>query len=186
MTDRPYHHGDLRRALLRGAAELIAERGPAAFSLRDLARRTGVSHAAPAHHFGDRTGLFTALGAEGYALLADALAGGPGELSALGARYVAFATDHPSHFQVMFRADLVRDDDPELAAARDRAGALLRAAVAGNGGTAAPDTVLAAWALAHGFASLAGSGALAGRLAGAAPAERFPAIARAAARLADH
>ena len=53
---RPYHHGDLRRAVLAAAVEAITESGPAGLSLRDLARRAGVSHAAPAHHFGDKAG----------------------------------------------------------------------------------------------------------------------------------
>src|SRR6186713_342124 len=66
---RPYHHGDLPRALLEAAVEAIAEVGPAAVSLRDLARRAGVSHAAPAHHFGDKAGLLTALAIEGFELL---------------------------------------------------------------------------------------------------------------------
>ncbi|HEY4419033.1 MAG TPA: TetR family transcriptional regulator, partial [Pseudonocardia sp.] len=69
----PYHHGDLRRALLDTALQAVAEQGPAAISLRDVARRAGVSHAAPTHHFGDKTGLLTALAAEGWSLLADAL-----------------------------------------------------------------------------------------------------------------
>ncbi len=72
-TDRPYHHGDLRQAVLDAAVAAITEAGPAAVSLRELARRAGVSHAAPAHHFGDKAGLLTALAAEGYDLLADAL-----------------------------------------------------------------------------------------------------------------
>src|SRR5918994_1639788 len=70
---RPYHHGDLRRTLLAAAVDAIAESGPTALSLRDLARRAGVSHAAPAHHFGDKAGLLTALAAEGYELLGEAL-----------------------------------------------------------------------------------------------------------------
>src|SRR5215213_11204294 len=70
---RPYHHGDLPRALLEAAVQAIAEVGPAAVSLRDLARRVGVSHAAPAHHFGDKRGLLTAVAAEGYRLFAAAL-----------------------------------------------------------------------------------------------------------------
>src|SRR4051794_10810015 len=78
----PYHHGDLRRALLDTALEAITEQGPAAVSLRDVARRAGVSHAAPTHHFRDKAGLLTALAAEGWTLLADALssaaAGGEG------------------------------------------------------------------------------------------------------------
>ena len=68
-----YHHGDLRRTLLVAAAAAIDESGPAALSLRDLARRAGVSHAAPAHHFTDKAGLLTALAAEGFDLLAAAL-----------------------------------------------------------------------------------------------------------------
>ncbi|MQY09639.1 TetR/AcrR family transcriptional regulator [Actinomadura macrotermitis] len=183
---RPYHHGDLRRALLRGAVELIAERGPAALSLRDLARRAGVSHAAPAHHFGDKTGLFTAIAAEGFELLAARLADGPASLSALGGRYVAFATAHPCHFEVMFRADLLHIGDPALVEAQTRAYALLRDAIAASASAEETQTaVLAAWSLAHGFASLANSGNLRDVLDGADPAAFFPAIARAAAGLAD-
>ena len=70
MVKQNYHHGDLRRGLLRAAAEAIAENGVAAVSMRDLARRAGVSHAAPTHHFGDKSGLLTAFAAEGFDLLA--------------------------------------------------------------------------------------------------------------------
>jgi AcrR family transcriptional regulator len=72
-TARPYHHGDLRRALIDAAVQAIAEVGPAAVSLRDLARRTGVSHAAPAHHFGDKAGLLSAVAADGFRCLAATL-----------------------------------------------------------------------------------------------------------------
>ena len=72
--DRPnYHHGDLRTVILSEAAHLVAERGADRMSLRELARDAGVSHAAPAHHFVDRRGLFTALAAQGFQLLAQAL-----------------------------------------------------------------------------------------------------------------
>ena len=67
---RPYHHGNLRAVLLEAALAEIAERGPQALSLRELARRAGVSHAAPAHHFGDKPGLLTAIAAEGFRRLA--------------------------------------------------------------------------------------------------------------------
>ena len=70
---RPYHHGDLPRALLEAALQAIVEVGPAAVSLRDLARRTGVSHAAPAHHFGDKAGLLTAVATDGFRRLAATL-----------------------------------------------------------------------------------------------------------------
>ncbi|MFB7999332.1 TetR/AcrR family transcriptional regulator [Streptomyces sp. NPDC056002] len=152
-----YHHGDLRHAVLTAALDVIAAEGPGALSLRDLARRAGVSHAAPAHHFKDRTGLLTAIAAEGFELLADALADAA-DLRERGVRYVRFGVEHPAHFQVMFRPDLLRGDDAALLAARTRAGAELQAGVAevptsGRG----EDTRLAgiaAWSLAHGFTTL--------------------------------
>src|SRR6478736_10491603 len=103
-SDRTYHHGDLRRAVLTAALDVIRTEGPGALSLRDLARRAGVSHAAPAHHFKDRTGLLTAIAAEGYALFADALADAP-DLRERGVAYVRFAATHPAHFQVMFQPE---------------------------------------------------------------------------------
>ncbi|MET9672412.1 TetR/AcrR family transcriptional regulator [Streptomyces sp. NPDC006482] len=155
MTSRKtYHHGDLRQSVLAAALDVIAAEGPGALSLRDLARRAGVSHAAPAHHFKDRAGLLTAIAAEGYDLLAAALAAAP-ELRERGVRYVRFATDHPAHFQVMFQPELLRADDPELLAAKERASAELRAGVADLRTT--PDARaagIAAWSLAHGFATL--------------------------------
>ncbi|MFE7516794.1 TetR/AcrR family transcriptional regulator [Streptomyces sp. NPDC057540] len=149
-----YHHGELRGAVLAAALDVIAAEGPGALSLRDLARRAGVSHAAPAHHFKDRTGLLTAIAAEGYELLAAALAGTPG-LRERGVRYVRFAVDHPAHFQVMFQPELLRADDPDLLASKERASAELRTGVADLSN--APDTRtagIAAWSLAHGFATL--------------------------------
>ena len=156
-TRRPYHHGDLRRAILTAALDVIAADGPAALSLRDLARRAGVSHAAPAHHFKDRTGLLTAIAAEGFGLLAGAI-GEAADLKDAGVRYVRFAREHPAHFQVMFAPELLRDGDLELTTARALATDALRHAVSavppeGRG----PDARLAgvaAWSLAHGFATL--------------------------------
>jgi AcrR family transcriptional regulator len=154
---RPYHHGDLRRAILTAALDVIAVDGPSALSLRDLARRAGVSHAAPAHHFKDRTGLLTAIAAEGFGLLAGAI-GEAADLKDAGVRYVRFAREHPAHFQVMFAPELLRDGDLELVTARALAGDALSGAVSavppeGRG----PDARLAgvaAWSLAHGFATL--------------------------------
>ncbi|WP_200307491.1 TetR/AcrR family transcriptional regulator [Streptomyces adelaidensis] len=156
-SERPYHHGDLRRAILRAALDAIADDGPSALSLRDLARRAGVSHAAPAHHFKDRTGLLTAIAAEGHALLAAALAEA-GDLRDAGVRYVRFAREHPAHFQVMFRPELLREGDLELTTARALSREQLRTAVT----TARPETLdadprlagIAAWSLSHGFATL--------------------------------
>jgi AcrR family transcriptional regulator len=166
---RPYHHGDLRRTLLAAAVEAIAESGPTALSLRDLARRAGVSHAAPAHHFGDKAGLLTALAAQGYDLLADALDAArerTGSLLEIGVAYVRFAVDHRAHFDVMFRPDLYHADDAELTAAAGRAGAALAAGVATLPSGSAPAgreaflAGLSAWSIVHGFATLWLSGAL--------------------------
>jgi AcrR family transcriptional regulator len=149
----PYHHGDLRRALLDTALEAIAEHGPVAISLRDLARRAGVSHAAPTHHFRDKTGLLTALAAEGWGLLADALdAVADRNFSELGVAYVVFATSHPAHFAVMRAPGLVRRDDPELRAAELRAGESLQ--VEPDGKPRDSTTALAGWAMVHGLSAL--------------------------------
>ncbi|MGW0215960.1 TetR/AcrR family transcriptional regulator [Micromonospora chokoriensis] len=182
MTEtRAYHHGDLRRALLTAALEAIEEVGPTALSLRDLARRAGVSHAAPAHHFGDKAGLLTALAAQGFDLLAQALVRAGDDLLEAGVAYVDFAVRRRAYFEVMFRPELHRTDDAELTAARERAGAALRSGVAAlpGGGTPA-DTdrdALAAWSIAHGFATLWLAGALPDRV-GNNPSDAARAVLR--------
>ena len=164
---RSYHHGDLRRAVLAAAVAAITESGPAGLSLRDLARRADVSHAAPAHHFGDKAGLLTALAAEGYDLLADALTAAQqrtGEFLEMGVAYVRFAIEHRAHFEVMYRPDLYHATDPSMLAARARAGeALYRGIDSVPNRRIGPDSQLAgvaAWSLVHGFASLWLHGAL--------------------------
>lgn len=119
-TDR-YHHGDLPNALRRAAVEVIGERGLGAFSLREVARRAGVSHTAPAHHFGDVRGLLTSVAAEGFDTLAAAMeravegVDDPVEqLSAIGVAYVELARSHPAHCEVMFRHDLIDENDHAL------------------------------------------------------------------------
>ena len=128
MTTSRYHHGALRPALLDAALEAIGEVGPTALSMRDVARRAGVSHAASAHHFGDKAGLLTALAAQGYDLLADELAAAwaaTGRFLEVGVAYVRFAVAHPAHFAVMFRPELLHLDDPALRAAKARSAAAL-------------------------------------------------------------
>ena len=128
MTTPRYHHGALRPALLDAALEAISELGPTALSMRDVARRAGVSHAASAHHFGDKAGLLTALAAQGYDLLADELAAAwadTGRFLEVGVAYVRFAVAHPAHFAVMFRPELLHLDDPALRAAKARSDAAL-------------------------------------------------------------
>ncbi|SCF36923.1 DNA-binding transcriptional regulator, AcrR family [Micromonospora viridifaciens] len=157
---RAYHHGDLRRALLDAAVEAMTESGPAALSLRDLARRAGVSHAAPAHHFGDKAGLLTALAAQGFDRLTEALRGAGDDLVEVGVAYVGFAVRHRAHFEVMFRPDLYHADDAEVTAARARAGEVLRTGVARHTGRGPEVDSLAAWSIVHGFATLWLAGAL--------------------------
>lgn len=177
MSSRTYHHGDLRRAVLAAALDVIRTDGPSALSLRDLARRAGVSHAAPAHHFKDRCGLLTAIAAEGYGLLADTLADAP-DLRERGVHYVRFAVEHPAHFQVMFQPELHRPDDPELLAARARADGELRAGVADLSPHEDASLMgMAAWSLAHGFATLLLSRNLDHPLGDGDPEEAFRALA---------
>jgi AcrR family transcriptional regulator len=159
----PYHHGDLRRAILTAATEAITEHGSAALSLRDVARRAGVSHAAPVHHFGDKAGMLTALAAEGYELLAAALSAAPDDFVEAGVAYVRFAVTHRAHFEVMFRQDTYHADDPSVATARARASELLVRGVHATTsatGEKAELTEVAAWSLVHGFATLWLTGAL--------------------------
>lgn len=149
-------------------------------SLRDLARRAGVSHAAPAHHFRDRTGLLTAIAAEGFGLLATALFE-TANLRDAGVRYVRFAREHPAHFQVMFTPELLRADDLELTTARALAGDALRGAVSTvvpeDRGIDARLAGVAAWSLAHGFATLLLSHNLDGPVGDKDPEEVFRTLA---------
>ena len=158
MSRDTYHHGDLRAVILAEAASLVAERGADGISLRELARAAGVSHAAPAHHFTDRRGLFTAVATEGYRMLAAALTdAGPDFIDAALA-YVRFAIDHPGHYAVMFDKSLYDDADPDLVAAETAAGAELTRGVATlsdpNAKADPAGAALAAWSLVHGFSLL--------------------------------
>uniref|UniRef100_A0A831TL55 TetR/AcrR family transcriptional regulator n=1 Tax=Thermorudis peleae TaxID=1382356 RepID=A0A831TL55_9BACT len=163
----PYHHGNLRRALLDAALESIAAAGPAALSLRELARRVGVSHAAPAHHFGDKAGLLTALATEGYRLLAATLREAwerTGNFLDVGVAYVRFSIEHRPYVAVMFRPELYRAGDPALVEARQAASELLygplRQLARDDPALDPLRAGLAAWSLAHGFAELWTTGAL--------------------------
>jgi AcrR family transcriptional regulator len=166
---RRYHHGDLRAALISAAAEVIEERGVDGFSLRETARRAGVSPAAPGHHFGDARGLLTALAAESFREFGDALAVGNAEpdriarIRGQGVAYVRFALAHPAKFDLLWRKALIDDMDPDYQAAGRRAFRILDEAVRGEQGDC-PDWTLdqapsiAAWSIVHGFARLARDG----------------------------
>ncbi|MGH3560972.1 MAG: TetR/AcrR family transcriptional regulator [Mycobacterium sp.] len=158
MPRTTYHHGDLRAVILAEAAHLVAERGADRVSLRELAREAGVSHAAPAHHFTDRRGVFTALAAQGFRLLAAALADARPRFRDAALAYVRFALEHPGHYRVMFDKSLLDTSDSELVTAEAAAGAELSRGVAtlsDPGAQADPaGAELAAWSLVHGFAML--------------------------------
>ena len=133
----PYHHGDLPNVLRASAVEVIRSKGLNGFSLREVARRAGVSHAAPGYHFGDVRGLLTAVAIEGFTTLHDELARSvagvedPVErLKAIGRGYVRVASEHPAHCEVMFRDDVLSAEDPVLADAGLAAYGVLEATVA--------------------------------------------------------
>ena len=152
---RPYHHGDLRRALLDAAVETIGEVGPSAMTVRAVARRAGVSHAAATYHFGDKAGLLTAVAADGYRLLGDELdAARKAHTSFLevGVAYVRFAVRHRAHFEVMYRPELYRPDADDVREARARTAEMLYGT--GDADTEQLAAGIAAWAIVHGVATL--------------------------------
>ena len=155
-----------RAALLAAARAELAERGHAGISLRAVARRAGMSHAAPKYFFGDRAGLLTAVAAQGFAELARSLRQVPPALAALGHAYITFALANPALFDLMFRPSELRPADPDLRHAQDDAiGVLDSAVTASRAPGEQPATVpgeltLISWALAHGLAILSRDGAL--------------------------
>lgn len=164
---RPYHHGQLDRAAIDGAVEEVETVGVAAVSMRRIARRAGVSHAALAYQFGDKAGIFTAVAIEGFHLAADMIGptaqGADGFLRG-GQAYIAFALTHRGYFEVMFRPYLYRGDDPELVISKKKAFDILydtaRASLIAHRSETVTDDdvrglVLAGWSLSHGFATLA-------------------------------
>lgn len=154
--ERPYHHGNLRQALLDAAVEAITDKGLSDVSLRDVARRAGVSHAAPAHHFGTKAGLFTALATDGFGRFSAAMEAS-GDFEELGLAYVRFAVANPAVFELMFRPDLLVVGDTALSSESARAYQLLldgAAGVAASMGVDAHEVAVTAWSLVHGFATL--------------------------------
>lgn len=154
-----YHHGDLRSALLAAAWEIVDRQGTEALTTRALAARVGVSHAAPAHHFADKSALLVALAAEGTNRLAAAVSsaakearGSKEKLRAAAQAYAKFALAHPATFRLL--AAHPAKSDESLAEASGR----LHAAVAeasGGGSPALDGKSFAAWAQMHGAACLA-------------------------------
>ena len=161
-----YHHGDLRDALLEAALSLLGQVGTSALSLREVARVAGVSHAAPAHHFGDKAGLLTALATRGFERFlaaqraaADRASERSKRLSWTGWAYVMFASEQPAYFSLMFRPELLRVSDPDFEAASRAAYEFLLDCVREASGETTDQEVLrlratAAWSHAHGLATL--------------------------------
>ncbi|MCB0929098.1 MAG: TetR/AcrR family transcriptional regulator [Mycobacterium sp.] len=164
---KSYHHGQLDRAGIDGAVEEVETVGVAAVSMRRIARRAGVTHAALAYKFGDKAGIFTAVATEGFRLAAQMIGAateGPDSFVRGGENYIAFALTHRGYFEVMFRPNLYRRDDPDLVAAKAAAFAVMygsaRVSLEAHRPGAVTDEdveglVLAGWSVSHGFATLA-------------------------------
>jgi AcrR family transcriptional regulator len=159
----------VRQALLEAARAELAEHGTAAISLRAVARRAGVSHAAPKYHFRDRAGLLTAIATEGFSALARALTRADEsdrrrQLAALGAAYIDFGLANPALFELMFAPDHLHTADPELVAAQQQAIGQLTSTVRHLTGASegTPTLALISWALVHGLVALTRQGALQG------------------------
>ena len=165
---RPYHHGDLRRALVDAARRLLEAEGPSALSLRAVAREAGVSPAAPYHHFKDKAELLDAVAQEGWDILQVQMAEaknsdkGRHQLTALGLAYVCFARDNPALYRVMYDATRDKEALPEgMSENKDSAYCMVRDTMIEHGADPSQETHLelatvAAWCGAHGLAEMAG------------------------------
>ena len=175
---RPYHHGNLRHALVAATLKLIEERGPLGFTLAEAARAAGVSNAAPYRHFRGRDELVEEVAAQGFVLFADRLErawndGRPSALSgfmATGRAYLDFARENPGYYVAMFESGVAITANPELARAADRAlSVLVRAAerlAAPLPAERRPPATMVAnhiWALSHGVVELFARGRPGGR-----------------------
>ena len=166
---RGYHHGNLREALVEAALSLIAQKGPAGFTIAEAARLAGVSPGAPYRHFRDAEALLAEVALRGFVRFATLLAaawdnGLPDPLrafEALGRAYLGFARNQPAYYAAMFETRIAMQNHPGLLAAGDRAFAILREAAERLTATLPPDRrppslmmALHVWALSHGIASL--------------------------------
>lgn len=175
-TSIPYHHGDLRAALVEAARGLVERQGAASVSLREVARLAGVSHNAPYRHFADREALLAAVAAGGFRDLTAALEQGRagGTAGHFGLAYVRFALANPALYGLMFDGSIRKSAHPDLMAAARPAFELLRQTIAAGrrdaGGAVATS---AAWSLVHGLAHLLTADQLAAAPADPAAREAF-------------
>jgi AcrR family transcriptional regulator len=159
-TKATYHHGDLRTALVLAAMQLLEENGETAVSLRAVARRAGVSPAAPYRHYADREALDSAIAAVGYRELAERLAAAhpspstPEQLASVATAYVQFALERPALFRIMFGKSCDSDND-ERVAATAAVSAYVRSIAQRTFPQADAEALATAiWALVHGLAFL--------------------------------
>lgn len=161
---------DVKRKVLDASLAFIAKEGPDGLSMREVARRAGISHQAPYHHFGDRAGIFAAISEEGFKMLTaafrDVLASSSHPSRGCFEQYVRMALDHPGHFRVMFRSDIcgLGVDEAATNAAEESFGELLNMVDRITGGAVSEKTRYAwaslLWSTAHGFATLLLDGSL--------------------------
>ena len=154
----PYHHGNLRQALLEAALIILEKEDEAGLGLRDLARAVGVSAAAPYRHFDSRAALLEALAVTGFQRFSAAMSAvtdsAPADpMAAMGKTYVLFALENANLFRLMFSPQLKKDGRPGLRMAADAAFDTLRHVVGGDVQTGRIKA-LAAWAKVHGLAIL--------------------------------
>ena len=155
-----YHHGDLRAALVRAAIELLEESGETELSLRAVARRAGVSPAAPYRHYADREALISAVAAVGYRELAERLAAAhpspstPEQLASVAIAYVQFALERPALFRIMFGEPCDRDNDERVAATAAVSHTCAQSSSEPSRDADAEALATAIWALVHGLAFL--------------------------------
>ena len=171
MVPAPHdQHGDVRRLVLDAAIAIIESDGAESLSMREVARRAGVSHQAPYHYFGDRSGIFAAISEEGFTLLAQAFRDvdfsntSPAKASFIA--YLSFARDHVGHFRVMFRNDIcgVTDNEETANAASSAFDELLQMVARTIGSSVDPKAAhtfaFTMWSQAHGLATLVIDGPL--------------------------
>jgi AcrR family transcriptional regulator len=168
---RPYHHGDLKNALVLAGIDILETDGLPALSLRAIAARVGVSHTAPKNHFGSLRGLLTAIATEGFCRHAAFMQAGVSDLSEPQARlhaamegYVRFASDHPALFSLMFSKEHCEMTDPALRMASAESYAVLAGIARGldwdkaDAPNAQRRTELLLWSIVHGYAELSIAG----------------------------
>jgi len=164
---RPEGDGDLPTRLLAATEEILREQGLHKFTLREAARRAGVSHGAPAFHFKDASGLLTAFATEAFEALrelmleyrAGAAKDAPAQLLAVGCAYIDYAISHRPQFQLMFRSDTIRSEDEQFKEASKGALQQLQETMAplvapGESDAGRMAKLMPAWSAVHGFATL--------------------------------